>query len=335
MALVDTGAAVSVMDAKLCSSLRKVRTPIAGLSLRTASAQNIQPSAACTARVVIQGTIYAVEFVVLPCCSHAVILGWDFLSRHAAIIDCARAEVEFSHLPEAVLDTAPPGACVKALVAEDIDLPPCSSVLVPLSCGPLRDDTVLFTPSPIFLHRKCLPLPYAVLTISAGLSVLFVSNPFSFPNALRLGECLGTVQPFASLLIREETDDAPHLSIAALSPPTAAPDPSSTEAFLRSIDDNLPAPQRAQLLTLLNQFRSSFDSHQSSLGQTSTVTHAIDTGDHAPLRQRPYRVSVAERQVIEDQVDKMLQSGVIQPQAAHGRRLWCSSKRRMAPYASV
>lgn len=99
MALIDTGAAISVMDAKLCRTLKKVKTPIAGLSLRTASAQHIKPLAACTARVVIQNSLYTIEFVVLPSCSHAVILGWDFLSRHAAIIDCARAEVGFSTVP--------------------------------------------------------------------------------------------------------------------------------------------------------------------------------------------------------------------------------------------
>ena len=108
LALVDTGAAVSVIDLKLCRLLRKVTTTSKGLSLRTASAHHIRPSAACTARVLIQGVLYTVEFLVLPACSHDVILSWDFLSRNHAVIDCARAEVAFSALcsstPEAGLN---------------------------------------------------------------------------------------------------------------------------------------------------------------------------------------------------------------------------------------
>lgn len=64
---------------------------------------------------------------------------------------------------------------------------------------------------------------------------------------------------------------------------------------------------------LLSKFRSSFDCTQTSLGRTSTVTHSVDTGSHAPLRQRPYRVSPTERRTIEDHVTDMLQRGVIRP----------------------
>lgn len=91
LALVDTGAAVSVMNAKLCRKIRKVTTPVSGFRLRTANAEQVEPLAACTARVVVQDALYIIEFLVLTSCSHDIILGWDFLSRHQAIIDCARA----------------------------------------------------------------------------------------------------------------------------------------------------------------------------------------------------------------------------------------------------
>lgn len=161
----------------------------------------------------IQDILYTIELVVLASCSHAIILGCDFLSRHAATIDCAQAEVWFSPLPDPLLDAASPGSYVKALVAEDIDLPPCFSVLVCLSY--VHDGTVLFTPSHTSLRWKCLRLSCAILTISAGLSILLVSNPLFLPTALDLSECLRSVQPFASLLIREETDDVPHLALSS------------------------------------------------------------------------------------------------------------------------
>ena len=39
----------------------------------------------------------------------------------------------------------------------------------------------------------------------------------------------------------------------------------------------------------------------------------IDTGDHAPIKMRAYRAPLAKRQVIEDEVEKMLAAGVIEP----------------------
>lgn len=129
LALVDTGVAVSVISAKLCRMLRNVLRPLSDLSLRTATAQNITPLAACTARVFIQGVLYTVEFVVLPSCSHDIILGWDFLATNNAVIDCCHAELELSALHDfESIDDHP--SSDKLFVSEDNAVPPCSSLLV-------------------------------------------------------------------------------------------------------------------------------------------------------------------------------------------------------------
>lgn len=65
LALIDTGAAVSVLNERLRHSLRKVTTPLSDLTLRTGSAQEIKPLAMCTARVIIQDVTYVIEFIVL------------------------------------------------------------------------------------------------------------------------------------------------------------------------------------------------------------------------------------------------------------------------------
>lgn len=165
LALIDTGAAVSVLNERLRRSLRKVTTPLSDLTLRTASPQEIKPLAMCTARVLIQDVTYVIEFIVLPSCSHDIILGWDFLSRHHAIIDCARLQVEllpFYEPPSNELST-------KLTVSEDTDIPPRSSLIVPVLCN-VDDTTVVFTPSRSFLSRKCLPLPSAVIDVQSGCS---------------------------------------------------------------------------------------------------------------------------------------------------------------------
>lgn len=148
-------------------------TPLSGLSLRTASSESIKPLAACTARVVIQNNSYTIEFIVLPSCSHDIILACDFLSDNDAIINCSRAEVELS----SVLFDDSSHAPAKLLVAEDIHVPPSSSVVVYLCCTSVPDATVLFSPSDIFLRRKFLQLPAALLTVRDGATAMLVTNP--------------------------------------------------------------------------------------------------------------------------------------------------------------
>ena len=54
-----------------------------------------------------------------------------------------------------------------------------------------------------------------------------------------------------------------------------------------------------------------FASPGNQLGRTSLVQHVIDTGDAAPIKQRPYRVSPDFRKEIDRQVDEMLEKGII------------------------
>lgn len=333
LALVDTGAAVSVISAKLCRILRKVMTPLSDLSLRTANAQNITPLAACTARVFIQGLLYTVEFVVLPSCSHDIILGWDFLANNNAIIDCCHAELELSALHDfETIDDRP--SSHKLLVSEDNAVPPCSSLLVPVSCAAISDGTVLFTPSEVFIRRKCSPLPFALLTLRSGATKMLVDNPTACPLPLFHGECLGLVHPVDTFCIFDAPAASTPTDLSSLACDLAV-DQSLLDAFHRSIDDETSSSERSQLLTLLQKFRASFDSPASGLGRTSTVFHQIDTGSHAPLRQRPYRVSASERRVIDDQVDDMLKRGVVQPSNSPWASPVVLVKKRMALFGSA
>lgn len=285
-------------------------TPLSALSLRTASSQCITPVAACTARIVIQGYTYTVEFVVLSSCSYDVILGWDFLSDHQAVIDCSRAEIEFSPLPDTrshELDDLGD----KLVVTEDTTIPPHSSVIAHACSTFATDTTALFVPSDIFVRRQC-SLPFAVLTVSGGCTRLLVSNAKATPLVLRRGECLGRLQSADSVTIFDAPLDDTCSDVNSLTYSLHCSQPRH-DVFHSSVDALLSPTQRSQLLSLLRKYQSTFDCQHAPLGRTSTVRHEIDTGTHAPLRQRPYRVSPAERHVIENQVSEMLERGVVQP----------------------
>ncbi|UYV69350.1 K02A2.6-like [Cordylochernes scorpioides] len=54
--------------------------------------------------------------------------------------------------------------------------------------------------------------------------------------------------------------------------------------------------------------------------QTSVTKHKIETGNHQPIKHRPYRVSPTEHQAIQTEVDKMLDAGII----CHSESPWSS-----------
>ena len=49
------------------------------------------------------------------------------------------------------------------------------------------------------------------------------------------------------------------------------------------------------------------------LGHTTLVQHTIDTGDNHPIKQPPRRLPVAQREIADKEVEKMLLKGFIEP----------------------
>ena len=79
------------------------------------------------------------------------------------------------------------------------------------------------------------------------------------------------------------------------------------------IGEELTLKQREQIGNLLVKYRDRFVFEGDSLGIVKGVTHVVDTGDAKPVNRQPYRVSLKERLAIEQQVNEMLDKGIITP----------------------
>ncbi|GFT75395.1 retrovirus-related Pol polyprotein from transposon 297 [Trichonephila clavipes] len=71
--------------------------------------------------------------------------------------------------------------------------------------------------------------------------------------------------------------------------------------------------QRNKLSEILRKFSGLFTKTDKSTAAKTNVKHRIFTGDHAPINQRAYRVSPTERRIIHEEVQKMLDKGIVQP----------------------
>ena len=71
------------------------------------------------------------------------------------------------------------------------------------------------------------------------------------------------------------------------------------------------------------------------MGRTSLIEHAIDTGNHKPIKQALRRHPLAHQAEIDRQVSHMLQADIIEPAASPGRLMFSLSKRRMTRFACV
>ncbi|GFY31286.1 retrovirus-related Pol polyprotein from transposon 17.6 [Trichonephila clavipes] len=82
--------------------------------------------------------------------------------------------------------------------------------------------------------------------------------------------------------------------------------------------------QRNKLSELLRKFSGLFTKTDKSTAAKTNVKHRIFTGDHAPINQRAYRVSPTERRIIHEEVQKMLDEGIVNPLKVLGHHPLCS-----------
>ncbi|KAL0173535.1 hypothetical protein M9458_029503 [Cirrhinus mrigala] len=91
----------------------------------------------------------------------------------------------------------------------------------------------------------------------------------------------------------------------------------SVDPVVVDVGDHLSAAQKTELNHLVSQFSDVFSMRP---GQTTVIQHDIRTPPGVIVRQRPYWVPEIRRQVIEDEISKMLKLGVIEP----SRSTWSS-----------
>uniref|UniRef100_A0A915JS42 Uncharacterized protein n=1 Tax=Romanomermis culicivorax TaxID=13658 RepID=A0A915JS42_ROMCU len=76
---------------------------------------------------------------------------------------------------------------------------------------------------------------------------------------------------------------------------------------------SLTSDQKCSFFDLLRQYASLFARDELDVGRTQLTEHIIDTAEHAPIRQAPYRVPYKQREAINEEIGKMLQKGEADP----------------------
>ncbi|GFT26452.1 retrovirus-related Pol polyprotein from transposon 17.6 [Trichonephila clavipes] len=217
----------------------------------------------------------AFEFIVLSHCSHDVILGWDFLEASQAVIDCGQNELV---LEDICRDSTAPDAW-NLYATRDYTLKPHSLTRITVSGYQIRGDiNVVLDGSKHLLFEKNIATPSMVSTYRNGKSDVWVTNLQFRNQIIPRGMCIGQAEPL-------------------------------NEGHLCVISDT----SEKQAIRTTPKFSGLFTKTDKSTASKTNVKHRIFTGDHAPINQRAYRVSPTERRIIHEEVQKMLDEGIVQP----------------------
>ncbi len=89
--------------------------------------------------------------------------------------------------------------------------------------------------------------------------------------------------------------------------------PEYLQPLMEGVADYLTLQQREELAAAIYEYRDVFSSGPTDIGRMGLVKHTIDTGDQRPIRLHPYRLPITKQEIEKEEVQKMLDRGVIEP----------------------
>ncbi|UYV81700.1 hypothetical protein LAZ67_20002038, partial [Cordylochernes scorpioides] len=305
-ALVDSGADYSVISEAFRRSIKAPVFKENGPLLRAADKKPIVTLGKCSLEVQIKGLDIIFDFVVAAECSHDVILGWDFFKATDAIIDCGENKLYLSEAEKSY-----EWKDLKLCAAMDCVIPPKSfGKIVVTSQDVFGSRDVVVTGSKRLQLEKGLFIPSSLVRFLHGRAVLWVTNSTHQSQVIPSDMKIGTMQDL-------EVGSISNLDACSeIAGKDEVTSPDVRECLISMISTDLEETKKNRLLTCLNEFSDIFDFEKKSFPVSGEIKHKIDTSDYPPVRQRPYRVSPAERRVIQSEVEKMMETKIIRPSSS-------------------
>jgi len=88
--------------------------------------------------------------------------------------------------------------------------------------------------------------------------------------------------------------------------------PEHMRPLIEGMDQRFSKPDMEEIITLLVEYEDIFIQPGGKLGRTDIVRHKIDTGEASPIKQRMRRTPHAQRELIDEEVKKMIELGVVE-----------------------
>ena len=328
--LVDTGAAITAVDADVCNEHLCHECPVLNDSklenITSVDGKRLTVLGKTTIKFVIQAEVFPFETYVIKGLSYNVILGRNFLRKYSSKIDFEKGVMEFvssenplpfcdEEAPDFIDSETEPNNLMCSVHADfSFVIPPQSEIIVPAKLSSIPKSafaTGVVTP------RSSLPEKYSVFGASElvcvsedGTVPVRMINPSFQPVKIYRRTRLGDFEEVHSTIDTFELNSIEHSN--------SSPSPTVVESHrdysdLPDLSDSvLSDGDKVKFKDLFRKYRDVFAFSDDQLGRTSLVQHTIDTGDAAPIKQRPYRTTPENKQEIDRQVSDMLQRGIIQ-----------------------
>ena len=313
--LIDTGAGVSLLSQSAYQGLgaRKPKMKSSKTNLTTANGEPLESQGTCRLSFRLDGQRFSHDMVIGDLSGISGILGMDFLIKNGAEIDIASGVLRL-HGRAVKLCRESTSMCARIKVTDTVSVPPHSEMFVKAKvAGEWAESAEEGLIEPLTPSRSgnAFDVPRAMVKVSGGEIFVPVTNWSDHPFKIRSGTVVASLQTVDCPMTEQEKRDGGDSDGQKVEGGSELPEP--LKALLTSVHPEVSQETREDLKSLVEEFQGTFYETDGTLGRSGKTKHKIDTQGNPPIKLPPRRAPIAQREVIEQEVKKMLDAGVIQP----------------------
>ena len=261
------------------------------------------------------------------------ILGTDFLLKHQCLLNMAENDLLMKEMPtENILPDVFEESCCRVAVKEDTTIPANSESVIGGNWldKPSSPAEGILEPTYNFTQKNKLMIARILTTTENEHVALRVVNLTDEPIKLYRNTVAAEFEPIEKVVEFETegvcrkvtgdvcdfpVNDAPETTNSNTDEDDSTSQtslPSYLQEMWKTSSEHLQEDEKEELLHLLHQNKGLFAKSKEDLGRTSIVKHHIDVGTARPIKQRPRRLAIHQREEEQRQIEAMLRMDVIE-----------------------
>ena len=307
--LIDTGSSICVISEKVFNRLsgENINLLPSNRQVRTADGTFLKVKGSCTLQIQLDHLLFDQEFIVANIEESLGILGINFIDQYEVDIKI-RKKVLKTNNGKIKLHKQNFEGCCRIQLCDKVTLPPQSETFVKTytaqNCAAhlnIVEPTNKYIDQGLLISKTLVDTSQTQMTVS----VLNVSNK---SVTLKPNLTLGIIHPIEKISICDPLEDgkAEHKT-------PEAPLPEHLQPLVDNVSSELTGEEKQKLSSVVGEFQDVFTSPDGKLGQTNLAEHYIETGDTKPFKMPCRRIPLFKRHIVESEIKKMLDQGVIEP----------------------
>ena len=279
--------------------------------LTTANGQSLENHGVVLVDLKIGSIITQQDFIVADLGNCDGILGLDFLEKNLCMLDFSRGVMEIQG-KSITLVRENMKLCAKLVVKKSVTIPPRSEMFVETTLNHgdhIQEADGLVEGIGAYSQGESLVVPRCLVVVENDEVSIPITNFSDEEKQIQADTVVAKIDGAVTLssisLANNEREEASSYDL-----------PDHLEELYQRVSPKIKTETKAGLRRVLWELQDTFLGPGGKLGRNGRARHKINTQGYSPCKDHPRRYPIGQRQIVEDELNKMLEQDIIEPSSS-------------------